>query len=429
MGKIFKHVQRPAIGFLAGALAALLWVLPASGQPEETFDAFKERFETVAVSAGIDRSVYRAAMDPVTEDPTIAERITGQPAFATSIWDYVDARVSTRRVLEGRKALAAYQPLFDRVGQAYGIDPYLLAAIWGMETDYGSALYNSRHIGPLIPALANVVYQRRGRLAKDEAELIAALRLIQDRDIAPDDLVGEWAGGIGHTQVLPSLILIYGQDGDGDGVVDPHNSLADALETSAAFLRAADYVPGLDWGLEVTVPSGFDYGLADNRKFRPLQFFMDRGVMPVEGRAFPDPDTEVALYVPAGASGPKFLVTRNYNVLKEYNRSDAYALSVAHLTDRLKGMGPLIGSWPQDTAFPNREERFEIQEWLAQLGYYDGAIDGLIGPVSQDAYAKFQADRGMVADGFVTAQSHALLQEAVREADAVPDSTPPDAEE
>lgn len=411
MGKAPQYAQRQAVRVL---IALLALAGPARAQPVESFEAFKARFEAVAVAAGIERSLYRAVMEPVGEDPSIARSIGGQPEFVTPIWDYIDRRVSAGRIDRGRAAMAANAALFEAVGAAYGVDPYILGAIWGMESDYGAILGNRDLIAPIVPALANLAHQRRGRVAEDEAELIAALRIVQTRGVAPESLVGSWAGAIGHLQLIPTAYLQHGRDGDGDGRVDVHGSLADALASSAQYLRALGYRPGLDWGFEVTVPEGFDYLLADREAFRPVRFFAERGVVRVAGRDFADLDTEVFLYVPAGASGPKFLMTRNYLVLKGYNFSDSYALSVAHLTDRLKSAGPFVASWPRGTAFPDRGQRIAIQRWLAQLGFYQGEIDGNIGPITQAAYARFQASRGMVADGFVTAQSHGVLAGAVR---------------
>src|SRR5690606_12424319 len=189
-------------------------------------------------------------------------------------------------------------------------------------------------------------------------------------------------------------VLAHGSDGDGDGRVDLHNSLADALATSAKFLRDLGYRPGVDWGFEVTVPAGFDYTLATRERLRPIAFFAERGVARVGGRAFADPGEPVFLYVPAGRNGPKFLMTGNYLVLKGYNFSDSYALAVAHLTDRLKGAGGFVAAWPRDTRFPDLAQRRAIQQALAELGYYQGSVDGRLGPVSQAAYARFQAAQG-----------------------------------
>lgn len=414
MGKISRYPQRPTLHSLIGAV--LVWLCLAGSalaQPVESFDAFKDRMEAVAVANGIDRDFYRAVMGPVAPDPSIPSLISGQPEFVTPVWEYLDARIGSERIARGRAAVAANGGLLNSVGQRYGVDPYVLAAIWGMESDYGAVLSNRSLIKPIIPSLATLAHQRRGRVAEDEAELIAALRIARARGSA-QGLVGSWAGAVGHLQIIPTAYLQYGQDGDGDGVVDPHTSLADALASSANYLRGLGYRPGLDWGFEVELPEGFDYLLADREAFRPISFFAERGVARVAGRQFSDLGIEVFLYVPAGVDGPKFLMTRNYLVFKGYNFSDSYAMAVAHLTDRLKGGGPFVTAWPRGAQFPDRQQRIEIQTMLAQLGYYAGAIDGNIGPVTQAAYARFQANTGLVADGFVTLDAHRLLVNAVQ---------------
>lgn len=163
------------------------------------------------------------------------------------------------------------------------------------------------------------------------------------------------------------------------------------------------------------MPAGFDYLLASREQLRPVAFFADRGIRRVRGRSFADLGTPVFLYVPAGKDGPKFLMTQNYLVLKGYNFSDSYALSVAHLTDRLKGAGGFADDWPRDTVFPDLAQRRGIQEALRRLGLYDGEIDGRIGPISQAAYARFQAAQGQVADGFITRRSYEELTAATRQ--------------
>ena len=398
--------------------ALLVWLLllatPAFAQPVESFSSFLRNFEPKAVAAGVSAEVYRRATEGLTPDPNVPDLVTTQPEFTTPIWDYIEKRVSSGRIERGKAAIAANQRLFEAVGRATGVDPYILSAIWGMETDYGAVLGNSKLIRPIIRSLATLVHQRRGRLKEDEADFIAALLLLQREGLAPAQLVGSWAGAIGHLQVNPSNVIAHGSDGDGDGHVDLHNSLADALATSAKFLIDLGYQPGMDWGFEVMVPDGFDYTLATRDELRPVGFFAGRGVERVKGRKFADLAQPVFLYVPAGRNGPKFLMTQNYLVLKGYNFSDSYALSVAHMTDRLKGSGGFAQDWPRATKFPNLSQRKAIQQALIELGLYDGVVDGRIGPVSQQAYAKFQASRGEVADGFITLESYEELAAATR---------------
>lgn len=395
-------------------LMALCLTSPALAQPGESFAAFIANFRAKAMAAGVSGATYDAAMAGLTPDPRVPDLVTSQPEFTTPMWDYIEARVTAGRIERGKAAMARNQALFAAVGQAYGVDPFILGAIWGMETDYGAVLGNDKLIRPIVRALATLVHQRRSRLVEDEADLIAALLLVQRGPLDAQSLVGSWAGAIGHLQVNPSNVIAHGTDEDGDGRIDLHNSLADALATSARFLRGLGYQPGLDWGMEVVVPEGFDYLLATRREMRPVSFFAERGVMRVAGRQFADPNLLVFLYVPAGKDGPKFLMTQNYLVLKGYNFSDSYAMSVAHMTDRLKGGGGFVDDWPRQTAFPNLAERRAIQQALGQLGLYSGAVDGKLGPISQEAYARFQASQGQVADGFITRAAYEALMAATR---------------
>ena len=392
----------------------LLLATPAFAAPVGTFAEFIRGFEAKAVAAGVSAATYRAATDGLTADPNVPKLVETQPEFTTPIWDYLDKRVTAGRIERGQAAIEKNAALFKAVGQRSGVDPHILGAIWGMETDYGAVLSNAKLIRPIIRSLATLVYERRGRLKEDEADFIAALKLLQSNGLRPEQLVGSWAGAIGHLQVNPSNVMAHGMDGDGDGRIDLHRSLADALATSAKFLLDLGYRPGLDWGFEVEVPVGFDYLLATRDEMRPVSFYAERGVRRVKGKAFADVTVPVFLYAPAGQGGPKFLMTANYLVLKGYNFSDSYALSVAHLTDRLKGGGAFVADWPRGTTFPNLSQRKAIQQALITLGLYEGVVDGRIGPVSQAAYARFQAQQGEVADGFITLRSFEELVAAAR---------------
>lgn len=395
-------------------LLTLLLTAPAFAQPVESFESFIGHFRAKALAAGVTAQTYDTATRGLTPDPNVPNLVASQPEFTTPMWDYIDGRVTAGRISRGQAALKQNANLFSAIGQRYGVDPYILGAIWGMETDYGSVLSNQKMIRPIVRSLATLVHQRRTRLVEDEGDLIGALLLVQRGPLDASTLVGSWAGAIGHLQVNPSSVIKYGTDGDGDGKIDLHHSLADALATSAVFLRGIGYQPGLDWGFEVTLPAGFDYLLADREQLRPTAFFAERGVARVGGRPFTDAKTPVFLYVPTGKDGPKFLMTANYLVLKGYNFSDSYALSVAHMTDRLKGAGSFATTWPKATVFPNLSQRKAIQQALITLGLYSGAVDGRIGPISQAAYARFQAAHGEVADGFITRASYEELAAAAR---------------
>jgi membrane-bound lytic murein transglycosylase B len=390
-------------------IAFFIFAAPAHAA---TFAQFLHALEPEAISAGISPDVYEHATAGLTPDPSIKALVETQPEFTTPIWDYLDKRITDRRIAAGKAAMAKNKALFAAVGKRFGVDPYILGAIWGMETDYGAVLSNRKLIKPIVRSLATLTFQHRGRYEADKVDFFAALKLVQRGPLDATHLVGSWAGAIGHLQVNPSNVVLHGTDGDGDGRIDLQDSLADALATSAKFLLDLGYRPGVDWGFEVSMPKGFDYLLADRETLQPLSAFAKLGVKRIKGQPFADTSLPVFLYAPAGASGPKFLMTGNYLVLKGYNFSDSYALSVAHMADRLKGGGEFITAWPRATKFPDLDQRKAIQAALIKLKLYSGAVDGRLGPITAAAYAQFQASRGEVADGFIALRAYQELSAA-----------------
>ncbi len=397
------------------ALATVFCLIAASpALAQRSFDTFLRDFEATAVAAGITADVYRAATRGLTEDSSVPERVEAQPEFETAVWDYLDRRITDQRIANGQRAYEANRDLFARVGREFGVDPYVLAAIWGIESDFGAVLDNPVYVKPVIRSLASLVFHERGRVEADARELIAALRIIQMGDATAQTLLGSWAGAIGHLQLIPTAFLEHAVDYDGDGRRDPHRSLADALASSAQYLRDLGYTPGQDWGYEVSVPEGFDYALAGREQLRPLSFFADRGIRRVRDRAFRDLGEQVFLYLPAGRNGPKFLMTSNYLVFKGYNFSDSYALTVGHLADRLRGSPEFAASWPRNARFLNREERIELQTLLVRAGYLRGPVEGRLGPITSAALRDWQAANGLVADGFATIEALEALRRAAR---------------
>lgn len=387
------------------AASIVLAALAATSAHAESFPDFLHAFEPTAVASGVSPTVYELSTAGLTPDPTIKSLVETQPEFTTPIWTYLDQRVTDTRIAAGKLAFQKNRELLLATGRRFKVDPYLLAAIWGIETNYGTVLGNKKLIKPVIRSLATLVWQHRGRYEADKLDFIAALKLVQRGPLDARHLLGSWAGAIGHLQVNPSNVIAHGTDGDGDGRIDLQDSLADALATSAKFLLDLGYTPGHDWGFEVSVPSNFDYMIADRTVLKPIAVFTALGVKRVGGKPFADPSIPVFFYAPAGAGGPKFLMTGNYLVLKGYNFSDSYALSVAHLADRLKGAGEFATGWPRDTKFPDLAQRKDIQAALIRLKLLDGDVDGRLGPLTSAAYAKYQASRGEVADGFITLRS------------------------
>jgi membrane-bound lytic murein transglycosylase B len=225
---------------------------------------------------------------------------------------------------------------------------------------------------------------------------------------------GSWAGAMGHTQFIPTTYLEYAVDFTGDGTRDIWRAISDALASTANFLKEKGWNSGETWGYEVVLPNGFDYGLADGRTQRTLAEWAKLGIERPGGRPFPRPSDPARLIVPAGASGPAFLMINNFYVIKRYNNATAYALAVGHLADRLMGFGPIQQSWPTDEQPLARSERKELQQLLADMGFLRGKIDGIIGPQTQAAVRDFQRSVDLVPDGFATKR----LLEKIRAAQA-----------
>ena len=227
--------------------------------------------------------------------------------------------------------------------------------------------------------------------------MIAALRMVQQGKVAPARFNGSWAGAFGHTQFMPSSYLTYALPLSGDGVADVWaDTPEDALASAANYLERRGWMRGQPWAVEVRLPDQFDLGQTGQRR----SDWGDLGVTAVQGRL---PDAPARLLLPGGARGPAFLATDNYDVLKEYNMSDAYVLALGHLSDRLRGAGPLRGQWPRGDRALTRAERLEVQRILTAQGYDTGGIDGRHGPATIAAVQAWQRAAGLPPDGYINA--------------------------
>ena len=218
----------------------------------------------------------------------------------------------------------------------------------------------------------------------------------------PGGLTGSWAGAMGHTQFMPSVYQRYAVDFDGDGRRDIWTSVPDALASTANYLRAHGWVPGASWGAEVVLPEGFDAALADETTSRSVAAWRALGVMPAHGQAMPN-DAAATLILPAGIRGPAFLLRPNFAVILRYNTALAYALTVALLSDRLRGDPGLVRDWPRSDRPLTGDERRDIQNRLTERGFATGGVDGKIGPKTRAALRAYQGSVGLPADGYADA--------------------------
>lgn len=367
--------------------------------PNPAFDAWVARYRERALSAGIAPPVFDRAFADAGYLPEVVERDRNQTEFRRSLEDYLAIVASEARVTDGRAAVRRERATLEAVGRSYGVEPHVVAAIWGVESAYGTR----RGDVPVISALATLAVDgRRGAFFEDQ--LTAALRILQDGDTSPDRMVGSWAGAMGHTQFIPTSYRAYAVDFTGDGRRDIWaDDPADALASAAAYLARFGWQTGLPWGIEVRAPAEAGPGGRDSR--RDTAAWSARGVRTASGGALPALGS-TALVRPDGAAGPAFLLTRNFTVITRYNNSTNYAIGVGHLGDRIAGAGPIRAAFPPDRHGLTIEDRRALQRGLTRAGHDTGGADGVIGPRTEAAIADFQRANGRPVTG---TPSRALL--------------------
>ena len=366
--------------------------LPAAADPD--FTACLEGLKPQAAAAGIRADTFDRHTAGLAPDPSVLESLDFQPEFRTPLWDYLAGLVDDERVDDGRAMLAEHADLLRRVEAAYGVDPQTVVAVWGVESNFGRTFGKK----PLLASLATLSCAGR-RQAFFRGELFATLKLLQSGDLRAEGLVGSWAGAFGHTQFMPSTYARIAVDFDGDGRRDLVGSIPDALASTANYLKRSGWRTGQAWGREVVLPAGFDTSVNGRQARRPLSSWLARGVKPADGLALASSDDPTALLLPAGKDGPAFLVHRNFDAIYSYNAAESYTLAIAHLSDRLRGAGPLATAWPTDDPGLSRRERRELQELLVARGHDIGEVDGMIGTRSREALKIEQARLGQPADG------------------------------
>ena len=372
------------------AVAAILIVLVApSWAQEQPVSAFLAELWPDAQAKGISRTTFDTAMKGFTPDQRVIAAIRRQPEYGKPVGDYVNAIVSKRRIVDAQLKGREWAKTFDAVEKQFQVERWVLIALWGMESDFGS----EKDRWDVFRSLATLAYVKY-RDPYFRNELIVAMRIMQDNRITREKMVSSWAGAMGQTQFMPSNFVDYAIDFSGDGRADIWGNVPDVLASTANYLRKWKWNSTLPWGFEVLVPDGFDYirSRASFAEWRTL------GVRRADGKAFPNSGQGI-LFFPSGASGPGFIVTENFNVLKEYNNSDAYALAVGHLADRIHGGDVIKTPWPKDDRQLSRDARVALQKKLAALGYKVNEFEAHIDFDLRDNIRVEQKKLGMVPDG------------------------------
>ncbi|MBA2484333.1 MAG: lytic murein transglycosylase, partial [Nitrosomonas sp.] len=358
-------------------------LIPLSAKADAGFQQWIADFYPTAAQNGISRSIYDLAFNGVTSpDPDVLAKARYQPEFTSKIWDYLDARVNPLTIANGQLMAKQHEETLAKIEQQFGISRFILLAIWSVESNYGAVLERTERLHYVPQSLATLAYADNRRKKFARSQLIAALKILQSGDITSDQLMGSWAGAMGHTQFIPTSYQAYAVDMDNNGSRDIWNSIPDALATAANLLKQNGWRTGETWGYEVKLPiNGQQY----EGSTKTLAEWGKLGFIAANGSPFPRPGKNAVLKLMPDAEKPAFLMTRNFYILKRYNNSDFYALSVGLLADRLAGSKGLIQSWPRPPGSLTVNEKFEFQQQLKKLGFYTGEIDGNLGKGTQQA--------------------------------------------
>jgi len=387
--------RRSVLKAALGAVASLAVSGAGAQSARQPFAQWVEAFRARARARGISDATYTRVMSAIKPDISVYALDRSQPEFNEELWQYLNRRVSDWRIQTGKARAKEHAALFSRIERDYGVDRYHLIGLWGMESAFGDLVANPKHMRPVFPALAALAWGEKRRRAYWEKELLNALVIVERGWSQPAEMVGSWAGAMGHTQWMPEVWLNMGVDYDKDGRISPFE-LADALAGTARYLAARGrYRRGEPWGYEVRVPAGAKFGGGS----RTLAAWQKLGVVRANGEPFPRPTMPARLATPV-RGGPSFLVGPNFFAIRSYNPSFNYTLAIVHLGDRIRGEGPFVQSFPGGERSLTLSELQEIQRRLSAIGFQTGGADGRVGPDTMRAVAAFQRKVGLEPDGY-----------------------------
>ncbi len=377
---------------LLGAASVVVAPSLVLGQQAD-FASFVSSLRGEARAAGVSDATFSSAISGLTYDPGPARSSGGQSEFTRPFWDYVNGAVSAARLKQGQTARSRGSQAFAWIERNLGVERTVVAGIWGMESNFGGGMGSI----DILRATASLAFQQvRGDFYR--REFISALKILDEGHVTRAGLVGSWAGAMGQPQFIPSSFLKYAIDADGDGRKDIWRSTMDALGSAANHLKVDGWVTGLPWGFEVVLPDSFDWAYGDRTARHAFSQFAALGVRRPGGLAMPARGSG-GVFLPTGVNGPAFIVTDNFEVIRQYNTSDSYALAVGHLGDRIFGGAAIAKPWPTGERQLSTSEIMELQRLLQARGHAVGRIDGRIGQGTRKLVVIEQRRLGLVPDG------------------------------
>jgi lytic murein transglycosylase len=381
--------------FLKIALSAAAFLAYQGRASAASFAQWVEKFRARALARGVSEATYREVLGAVKPDTSVYALDRAQPEFTEKLWQYLNRRVSDWRITTGKERANEYAELLARIEREYAVDRYTMLGLWGNESAFGDVVTSYTLMRPVIPALAALAWGERRRRRYWEQELLNALVIVERGWAKPEEMIGSWAGAMGHTQWMPEVWLHMGVDFNGDGRISPYGPPDDALAGTARYLLTrGKYKRGIEWGYEVRLGGAKRGGTRTFAAWRKL------GVVRADGEAFEHPNEPARLWRPI-PGGPAFLLTRNFFAVRSYNPSNNYTLAVLHLGDRIRGGGPFVQPFPGGERTPTLAELQEIQRRLTALGFDTGGTDGRVGHDTMVAVRAFQRKANLLpADGY-----------------------------
>ncbi|MFQ3208141.1 MAG: membrane-bound lytic murein transglycosylase B [Glaciecola sp.] len=390
---LFTRLSALSIVISFSTLSYAQTIVEASAEKQPSFAECKVSLAEIALQRGVSKTRIASEIPHLTQVPKVLEYDRNQPEFVQTFPSYYSARVNQWRIEKGREALTVNKEFLAELTKKYGIPGHYLLAFWGLETNFG----NYKGKMSTLDSLATLACDPR-RSEYFTGELMLALKLMDRESLTKDQMIGSWAGAMGHTQFMPTAYTKYAIDGDGDGKIDLWNSEKDALASAANFLNKLGWKPGLRWGREVAIPVGFNYASISNER-KPISHWSNFNITKANGKTVGQSDIPSKLIVPAGHEGPAFLAYHNFNVILRWNNSEFYGIAVGQLANRILGNDELSKPLP-DLPKYSISQMAQMQRKLNSMSIDVGGADGIIGPATRAGIREFQSRNDMIADGF-----------------------------
>jgi lytic murein transglycosylase len=364
-----------------------------------SFDRFLADLKQRAIGEGVSQRAIAAAAPYLTYDQGIVNRDRGQRVFGQIFTEFAGRMAAAYRMQNGQAHIKTYSAAFARAEKEYGVPPAVIAAFWGLESDFGANMGKL----PVLPSLVSLAYDCR-RTDRFQNETVAALKIIDRGDLAPSEMIGSWAGELGQTQFLPTHYFTYAVDYDGDGRRNLLGSAPDVIGSTANYIATGlKWRRGEPWLEEVRAPANFPWDQADLTIQLPRAKLASLGVTYADGRPLPNDNLPASLLLPMGRTGPAFLAYANFAAYTEWNNSLIYSTTAAYLATRIAGVPPMRRPAAAVAQLPFNEIK-ELQQLLVRAGYDVGKVDGVLGQQSRTAVKAMQIKYGLPADSWPTAE-------------------------